>query len=55
MTNAAWESSRIANKNKFEHKTVKAVRGTDSIVIAKMEKAGWEFGSTRRPELFGRR
>lgn len=43
VTNAAWEPSRMADKNKFEHKTVKAVRGTDGIVIAKMEKAGWEF------------
>lgn len=50
----------MADENKFEHKTVKTVRGTDGVVIAKMQKAGWELidqtpGTVRTALTFRRR
>ena len=50
----------MADEKKYEHKTVKAVRGTDRVVISKMEKAGWELvdqtpGNLRTSLTFRRR
>lgn len=33
----------VADRTRYEHKVVKAVRGTDRRVIAKWEKRGWEL------------
>ncbi|WP_406511098.1 DUF4839 domain-containing protein [Streptomyces sp. NBC_00161] len=33
----------MADEIKYEYKTVQTVRGTDSLVIAKMQKDGWEL------------
>lgn len=33
----------MADEIKYEHKTVQTVRGTDGLVISKMQKDGWEF------------
>jgi hypothetical protein len=33
----------MAEEIKYEYTTVRAVRGTDSLMIAKMQKEGWEF------------
>ncbi|MEU4097903.1 DUF4839 domain-containing protein [Streptomyces sp. NPDC026673] len=33
----------MADEIKYEYKTVKTVRGTDSLVISKMQKDGWEL------------
>ncbi|MEU1232010.1 DUF4839 domain-containing protein [Streptomyces sp. NPDC005828] len=33
----------MADVIKYEHKTVQAVRGTDGLVISKMQKDGWEL------------
>jgi hypothetical protein len=33
----------MANKIKYEHKTVRTVRGTDSLVISKLQRDGWEL------------
>jgi hypothetical protein len=33
----------VADEIKYEYKTVQAVRGTDGLVISKMQKDGWEF------------
>jgi hypothetical protein len=33
----------VADVIKYEHKTVQAVRGTDGLVISKMQKDGWEL------------
>ncbi|MEV6474921.1 DUF4839 domain-containing protein [Streptomyces sp. NPDC051657] len=33
----------MADEIKYEYKTVQTVRGTDSLVISKMEKDGWEL------------
>lgn len=35
--------SRMADEIKYEYKTVQTVRGTDGLVIAKMQKDGWEL------------
>ncbi len=31
------------DRTRYEHKTIKAVRGTDRLVVAKWEKRGWEL------------
>ncbi|MEU6524193.1 DUF4839 domain-containing protein [Streptomyces sp. NPDC046924] len=33
----------MADEIKYEHKTVRTVRGTDGLVISKMQKDGWEL------------
>ncbi|MFD3531336.1 DUF4839 domain-containing protein [Streptomyces sp. NPDC058664] len=33
----------MADEIKYEHKTVQTVRGTDGLVISKMQKDGWEL------------
>lgn len=33
----------MSDEIKYEHKTVQTVRGTDGLVISKMQKDGWEF------------
>ncbi|MFJ8546109.1 DUF4839 domain-containing protein [Streptomyces sp. NPDC093586] len=33
----------MADEIKYEYKTVQTVRGTDGLVISKMQKDGWEF------------
>lgn len=33
----------MADEIKYEHKTVRTVRGTDGLVISKMRKDGWEL------------
>ncbi|MEU2447313.1 DUF4839 domain-containing protein [Streptomyces althioticus] len=33
----------MADEIKYEHKTVQTVRGTDGLVISRMQKDGWEF------------
>ena len=33
----------MADEIKYEYKTVQTVRGTDGLVISKMQKDGWEL------------
>jgi hypothetical protein len=33
----------MADEIKYEHKTVRTVRGTDNVVISKLQKNGWEL------------
>ncbi|WP_228678961.1 hypothetical protein [Streptomyces pseudogriseolus] len=33
----------MSDEIRYEHKTVQTVRGTDGLVISKMQKDGWEF------------
>lgn len=35
--------SRVADEIKYEYKAVQTVRGTDGLVISKMQKDGWEL------------
>lgn len=41
----------MADEIKYEYKTVRAVRGTDNLVIAKMQKDGWEFVDKEQGKL----
>jgi hypothetical protein len=49
----------MGDRARYEHKTVKALRGTDRMVIAKWEKRGWELSDqtpgTMRTDLTFRR
>lgn len=42
-TNNPWGRSRMADEIKYEYKTVRTVRGTDGLMISKMQKDGWEL------------
>ncbi|MGW4226991.1 DUF4839 domain-containing protein [Streptomyces bauhiniae] len=41
----------MADEIKYEYKTVRAVRGTDNLVISKMQKDGWEFVEKEQGKL----
>lgn len=41
----------MADEIRYEYKTVKAVRGTDGLVIARMQKDGWELVEQSRSAL----
>ncbi len=43
MNSAFGGAQHMADEIKYEYKTVQTVRGTDGLVISKMQKDGWEF------------
>ncbi|SMF06075.1 protein of unknown function [Streptomyces sp. Amel2xC10] len=45
------ERSRTADGITYEYKTVKTVRGTDGLLIARMQKDGWELVEQSRSAL----
>jgi hypothetical protein len=42
----------MADEIKYEYKTVQTVRGTDGLVISKMQKDGWELVEQAQPRSF---
>ncbi|MFJ6902902.1 DUF4839 domain-containing protein [Streptomyces griseoluteus] len=41
----------MADEIKYEYKTVRALRGTDGLVISKMQKDGWEYVEKEQGKL----